>query len=193
MQPKDIDIFFEHVDQRVEQPLDVRLLGGAAGLIYGNARPTEDIDFEIGSSENDDRLVAAFKYAEEKTRIRAEYSKDVDHWSMISFGDYREHMRPYKKIGKVSIVLLAPEHWSIGKVARFYDTDVGDMIAVFKAQKTDLAALLQVWKGAMSKSPLSSSLFQFKQQVCRFVELHGPAIWQAQSDTEQLLDKFQKR
>ncbi len=179
MLAKDIDHFFECLDKELHAPTRVILIGGAAATLYGSKRPTEDIDFELQTSEPEDQLAKAILAAEMASGIKAQYSTDIDHWGMISLGDYRKHTRPYKKIGKITVELLQPEYWSIGKVSRYYDSDVEDMVLVFKRQKTDPNHLLAVWQEALKYSPVSNALFLFKQQVAQFFRQHGRGIWGA--------------
>jgi hypothetical protein len=47
MKARDINIFFTELDKRIDFPMQVILTGGAAGILQGVERVTQDIDFEL--------------------------------------------------------------------------------------------------------------------------------------------------
>ncbi len=190
MKSSDIDAFFKNLSQEIKRPATIILIGGAAALLLGGVRPTEDIDFSIASKESVDSLSKGISLSEKQSGIRAEYSDDIERWSMFDLLDYKKHTRPYKIFGKLKITILEPEYWSIGKMGRYYDSDVEDMICVFKKQKTNLKQLLTVWTKSLKKSPLSDDLFHFKKHAEHFLKTYGSRIWGRQFTLEKALHRF---
>lgn len=190
MKARDIDRFFQTLNAELDKPATVWLVGGAASLLMGGARPTQDIDFAIESRNEIQKLADGIIKTEKETDIPAQYAEDIDRWSMITFLDYKKHSKIYKRFGKVTVRLVNPEYWSIGKVARYYDSDVDDMLAVFSEQNTTPKKLLSVWSRAAKKSPLSDSLFQFKRQSRHFITLYGKRLWGKDFDGEAILKDF---
>lgn len=187
MQNQDIDKFFILLSKKLSKPVRVILVGGAASLLLGGTRPTHDIDFAIDGKNTHHEIEEGIKEAEKKTGIVSEYSEDIERWSMLTLLDYKKHTRFYKKFGRVTIEILEPEYWSIGKMGRYLDSDVQDMIVVFKKQKTNLASLLKVWKTSMKKSPLSDELFHFKKHIEHFLKTYGLEVWGRQFDLQKSL------
>lgn len=177
MTPRDIDHFFELLAEQCTAPMTIILTGGAAALLMGGVRPTLDIDCAITAKEMSADVDQIFSRITQQTQINVQYSEDIDRWSMISFLNYKKHTRPYKVFGKIKVEILEPEYWSIGKMTRFYASDVDDMVAVFKKQKTDPNRLVQVWSKALKKSPRSNAQFNFKRHVAHFFQKYGPTIW----------------
>ena len=68
-------------------------------------------------------------------------------------------------------MLLEPAYWSIGKIARYLDPDVDDLVRVFKKQRVPALKLAKLWGKALAKSPRSSASFSFKKHVEHFLEL----------------------
>ncbi len=71
----------------------------------------------------------------DETGIQANYAEDIDRWGMVTLLDYRNNTKLYKKYGKLALWVLDPAYWSIGKMTRFIDPDIQDMIQVFRKKK----------------------------------------------------------
>ena len=190
MQPEDIDHFFKVVSDHIDQPMRVGITGGTAANLFGTVRNTLDIDFEYQSELALDKVQHAINQAEQQTGIAAEFADDIDHWGMISLADYRQKLVPYKKIGHVDIYTLSVGHWSIGKLARYFEPDVQDLIQVFKKQNPTLDRLIEIWLNALSLSPKSPAQFEFKRHVVHFIQEHGKGIWGKTFDSETFLKGF---
>lgn len=190
MTPELIDRFFLNLSCQLGQPATVILIGGAAALLLGGARPTEDIDFAIKGKGPADRLADAISTARNQTGVKTEYAEDIERWSMLTLLDYRKHTRFYKAFGSLRVEILEPEYWSIGKVGRYYDSDIEDMIVVFKNQKIKVDDLLSVWKKSLEKSPLSDELFHFKKHVIHFLNTYGVQIWGGKFYPVDILKKY---
>jgi hypothetical protein len=127
----------------------------------------------------------AVHQAESETGIGTQFSENIDRWSQVSYLDYRKHLKKYKKFQQIEVFLLNPYFWSIGKITRYWDSDIQDMIAVFKKEKVDPVQLAKLWRQALQQSPRSTELFLTKQHVVQFFTTYGARIW---GDSFSLLD-----
>lgn len=182
MHRRQIDRFFKIVDAEFRQDAKAILTGAAAGTIWGSTRPSMDIDFAIDinkslSERNWKQLESAIRKAIDKTGIQANYAEDIDRWGMVTLLDYKNHTKLYKKIGKLSIRVLEPAYWSIGKMTRFINPDIEDMIHAFHKKKISPARLAEVWGEAFRSSPRSTTLARFRHHVESFFESYGTKIW----------------
>ncbi len=180
MKSNNCDQFFSVLAETWNSPVKVLLLGGSAAQVYGGARPTFDVDFEtalLEKSQNWEDFEKAVQQAEEQTGIGAQFSENIDRWSQVSYLDYRDHLKKYKEYNKIKVSLLTPPYWSIGKITRYLDSDVQDMMAVFSAEKVDSFKLAKLWLQALQKSPQSTELFITKKNAVHFFESNGEKIW----------------
>jgi len=191
---KTLDLFFKTLSEEWPHPTEILLLGGAAGLVVGSSRPTRDIDFEVSfASKHADRegFESAIQRIQERIGIDAQFSEDVSRWSMISFLDYSKHRKPFKRYGKIKVFFLDPPYWSIGKVSRYWDQDIRDMIFVFSKYKVDPMRLARLWQKALKESPLSDRLFSTKKQMHDFFKTNGRKIWGNSCPLEKILPLFE--
>lgn len=192
---EDIDLFFETLSKEWRYSAAILLVGGAVALIMGGERPTLDIDFEVsitskpGKWEDFARKASEVK---EKLGIGIQFSESAERWSQISFLDYGKHRRPYKKYGKITVNVLEPAYWSIGKVSRYWQRDIEDMQSVFLKEKPDPVQLAQLWLKALKDSPASTTLFGVKKQMRHFFETSGPKIWGKALPLVKILALFEK-
>ncbi len=196
MKARDIDRFFETLSQHWTLPTRITLTGGGAALLMGGARPTDDVDYEVSLEPPDaDREVFqhAVRSAQESTGINAQFSESIERWSEISLLDYRKHTMLYKRFGSLEIRLLDPLYWSIGKIARYWDQDVQDLVAVFSRTKPDPLTVAALWHRALHSSPASSSLFLVKQQAIHFFTHHGRTVWGKRFDPAAVTQLLEKR
>ncbi len=186
--------FFTIVGAEFHKSARIILTGAAAGTIMGSTRPSLDIDFGIElrkfSRENWQKLESAIQKAIEKTGIQANYAEDIDRWGMITLHDYRRRVTLYKKYGKLSIYVLDPAYWSIGKMTRFLDPDIQDMLLVFRKQKVPPGRLARVWGNALRESPRSIFLTRFRSQVEAFYLTYGKKIWGKDFDPSRSIGQF---
>lgn len=194
-----VDLFFLELDRALATPASVILTGAAAGAIYGNVRHSADIDFEIrlkrrktDGQRQDEIVERVIREVSSSLGISANYSDDISHWSMIDYLDYRRSSIPYKKIGRMDIRLLAPEYWTIGKMARFLEIDVNDMIKVIKKKRLRTEVLISLWARALRRSPLSLAKGQFRRNVENFFHMHGKKIWGRAFDRERAINDFKR-
>ena len=109
---------------------------------------------------------------------------------MISFLDYRKHAILYKKIGSLKVKILAPDYWTIGKMGRFLEIDIQDMIKVIKRKKIKSENLIALWAKALRSSPLSPAKGRFRNNVVFFLKEHGKAIWGKNFNLEEAIKRF---
>jgi len=181
MDRQQIDRFFKIVDAEFHQDARAILTGAAAGTIWGSRRPSMDIDFAIDlkspGEQNWKQMESAIRKAVDKTGIHANYAEDIDRWGMITLLDYKNHTKLYKKMGKLAVQVLDPAYWSIGKMTRFINPDIEDMIYVFRKKKVPPEQLAEVWGKALRASQRSTALARFRRHVESFFESYGKSIW----------------
>jgi len=200
MQKNLIDLFFKELDRTLSCPSLVILTGAAAGAIYGNVRQSVDIDFEIrlkrkdkNATRNQENILQdSIRETSSKLGIASNYSDDISHWSMIDYLNYRKTAIPYKKIGQIDVRLMAPEHWTIGKMTRFLEIDVKDMVKVIKKKRLSAGMLIALWARALRASPLSLTKGQFRRNVETFLNVHGKKLWGATFDRQRAINDFQR-
>lgn len=177
--------FFQLLARHFPAPCEIILTGAGAGALYGRVRPTVDLDFALrlkaGSPGAKERQWNAFGEAarrvSQRTGIALQYAEDIDRWSSITLLDYERHTRPFRKFGKMEVRLLEPAYWAIGKLARYLDPDLRDVIQVFRRQKTSWRRLCPVLGRALRRSPKSTAGFLFRRQVEDFLENYGRETW----------------
>ncbi len=198
MDKRQIDKFFQALNRNIEGlaaggKLEVILTGAAAGTILGGSRPSIDIDFEISCDKKNLKYIEdAINRASSVTGIAVNFSEDIDRWSQITFLDYRKHTAAYKTFGRVAVSVLSSAYWSIGKITRYLDPDVDDLVKVLRNNPVEPSALAALWGRALEKSPRSSASFTFKRHAEHFLRTYGAAIWGKGFDSENCLKAFWK-
>jgi len=194
MNLRQIDRFFQVLSEQLDEELVVLLTGAAAGTIWGQVRPSVDVDFAVQLRRRDketwEKLEAAIERAVKLTGTQANYAEDIDRWGLIALLDYKRRTHPYRRFGRLQVRLLDPAYWSIGKMTRYLDPDVRDMVQVFKRQKVPADRLARLWGRALKRSPRSAVLIQFRRQVEDFLRTYGPAIWGKQFDAGKTTRRF---
>ena len=196
MDRRQIDHFFKILDAEFNKGARIILTGAAAGHIMGSKRPSVDIDFAIklkkpGALEWEE-LESAIRKAIAETGIQANYAEDIDKWGMITLLDYENNIKIYKKYGSLAVWVLSPAFWSIGKVTRFLDPDIKDMIQVFRKTKIPPIKLAKVWGRALRESPRSTVLTRFRRQAESFFESYGIKIWGLSFNSARAIGQFHK-
>ena len=197
MSPRQIERFFSILAQEYRRPAWVILTGAAAGSLLGHVRPSLDIDFAIIPARRDSKTWEHIERAVERTvqltGIRANYAEDIDRWSPISFLDYQRHTRPYRVFGSLTVRLLDPAYWSIGKISRFLDPDIRDLVSVLRRQRIPAPRLLGVWARAIRRSPRSPAQTQCRRQVEDFLRGFGPRVWGKSFHADRAIELFHQR
>ncbi len=193
---KQIHEFFEVLARELNQPARVILIGAAAGALWGSVRPSQDVDFEIqvtGPSPSGERGVQrAIQRAVEATGIQANYAEEIGRWGMISLADYRRHTVLYRRFGKLELRLLDPAYWAIGKLDRYVQSDVQDLLFVLRKRKPSPDHVAQVWGRALRQSPLSETKLLFRRHVEHFLRAHGREIWGKRLDPASAIQAFHR-
>lgn len=190
-----IHLFLNALAQNLETPSEVILTGASAGFLMGHVRPSLDIDFEIqikgrSSRKTKAKLEEAVAKASQLSGLSAQYSENIGGWSMISYLDYRKKAVPYRRFGKLNVKVMAPEHWTIGKMARFFELDIRDMIQIIRKKKVRPSTLIRLWAKAVNSSPLSLELGTFRNHVIYFIRKYGKKIWSRSTNVEPLIQSF---
>jgi hypothetical protein len=197
MNERRIQQFFQILAREIDKSLVVILTGAAAGTLWGSKRQSQDIDFAIRAAKNNPTLWKEIDNAVQRTvrltGIAANYAEDIDRWGMISLLDYGKQTSFYRRFGPVTVRLMDPRYWAIGKLTRLYQSDIEDIVAVFKRQRPAFAATAAVWAKALKASPKSTALFGFKNNVEHFIEKHGKAVWGSRFDSEAGKTFFRKK
>lgn len=195
MNKRQIDLFFKMLDHELGLKGVVILTGASAGSLMGHVRPSFDIDFEIRLQKKDRRtkmkLESAIDKAAKIVGVACNFSEHMGGWSRIHYLDYRKTAVPYRTIGKLEVKLMAPEYWTIGKMARFLELDIQDMIKIIAKKKLKPEPLIRIWSKAVLSSVLSLELGQFRDHVIYFLKHYGRKLWGPRTDTVQLVRQFQ--
>ena len=194
-----VDQFFSELDKNIKDPIKIILTGAMAGVVLGNVRPSMDIDFEIefssvdnSSAESITAIESAIQATAKKLNLPAQYSESIQGWSQISFLDYRETSTIYKKIGKIEVRLLSPEHWSIGKMARYLPLDEMDLVFVLKKHHLGWEKIASLWGEALKNSIRSDKSREFRDHVIDFLKSKGKEIWGHNFDSATAITKFNR-
>ena len=189
-----VDRFFVELDRELGRPAEIILTGAALGALMGNIRPSLDIDFEIKvkGSKKRNLVHEAIRRASSKIGITVNYSEDIGHWSMISYLDYRKSAVPYQTIGRLRIKLMAPAHWTIGKMTRFLEIDIQDLLKVIKKKKLKANPLIRFWGRALRSSPLSMTSGHFRNHVVFFLRQYGKFLWGSGFDLDHSITLFKR-
>jgi len=196
MMPGGIDRFFRTLAREFGEPATIILTGAAAGSLWGHIRPSRDIDFGLTLRGRGrarwERFQAAVDRTVQRTGIQANFAEDLDRWSSITLLDYRRHTAPYRRFGQLQVRLLDPVYWSIGKLGRYFDLDVDDVVTVLRRRQVPAASVLRVWGRALRESPRSTALVQFRDQIEHFLRTYGTAVWGRAFDPEAAIRRFHR-
>ena len=196
MTPRQIERFFHILSRELDEPVTVILTGAAAGALWGYVRPSLDIDFAIiprrATRTNWPKIEQAIERTSRLTGISVNYAEDIDRWSSVSLMDYQRHKRLYRRFGTLELCLMDPRYWSIGKVSRYLDPDVKDLVEVLTRQRVPATRLIRLWAKALRHSPRSPSLTQFRVQAEHFLRTYGRTIWGKTFDVEQTIRQFER-
>jgi len=191
-----IDRFFQILAKELDELVTVVLTGAAAGILWGSSRPSRDVDFAIRPDQERpdtwERIEQAVERTVKLTGIMANFAKDIDRWGTITLLDYWEKARPYRQFGKLKLFLMDPAYWSIGKIGRYLESDVQDLLGVLSRKKVPVARLVRLWAKALRQSPPSSDCFRFRRQAESFLRTYGRSIWGKRFDPEGAIALFHR-
>ena len=196
MNERQIQRFFRVLARELNRPARVIVTGAAAGSLWGSVRPSLDIDFAItlsrGGRGRRDALETAIARTVQPAGIPANYAQDIDRWGLISLLDYRRHTMPYRTFGTLEVRLLDPVYWSIGKISRYLDPDVQDLLVVLKRRRIPAGRLIRIWARALRASPPSPARAQFRAQAEHFLRVYGQDVWSRRFDAETAVRQFHR-
>jgi len=194
---RQIQRFFRVLSREFSKPARLIVTGAAAGSLWGAVRPSLDIDFGVtmvGADRGDwEAFAGAVARTVQLTGIRADYAEDLDRWGAIALLDYQRHTLLYRAFGQLDVRLLDPVYWSIGKISRYLDPDVRDLVAVCKRRRLPADRLITLWARALRSSPPSTACTLFRTQVEHFLRTYGRVIWGKRFDTEDAIRQFHQQ
>ncbi len=197
MNKKKIHEFFKRLDRHLDQKATVIVVGAGAASLMGHVRPSFDIDFEIRLSRSTPaqkrKLAETILKTARETGVAVNFSENIGGWSMVSYLDYRKTALPYKEFGKLDVKLIEPCYWTIGKMTRFLELDIQDMVKIIRKKKIKPKRVISVWAQAFRSSDLSLELGQFKEHVLFFLKQYSKKLWGKEADPEKLSASFLKR
>jgi len=86
-------------------------------MLLGGIRPTRDLDFALVVAEQFEAdwpaVEAAVAEARDEAGIAFQYATDIDRWSSVSIPAARRRTRAFRRIGLLSVHLLAPTCWAV--------------------------------------------------------------------------------
>lgn len=196
MNKRQISLFFKILDRELALKATIILTGASAGSLMGHLRPSLDIDFEIKlenrHAQAKQKLEQAIDKAAQVSGVAVHFSENIGGWSRINYLDYRKTAVSYQKMGKLNVKLIAPEYWTIGKMARFLELDIQDMLKIIGKKKLKPKALIHLWAKAVRSSDLSLELGQFCDHVIYFLRRYGKKLWGRQTDVPSLINQFKQ-
>lgn len=182
MDKRRIHAFFKMLDHKLNLKARVILVGASAGTLMGHVRPSVDIDFEIlpvgkKTPSVKNRITKVIEEVSRVQRVAVNYSENIAGWSRVNYLDYRRTATLYKIFGQLEVRIVAPEYWTIGKMARFLELDVRDMLTIIHKKKIPAERLIALWAKAINSSDLSLELGQFRDHVLYFLRSYGTSLW----------------
>jgi hypothetical protein len=161
-------------------------------MVLGGSRPTGDIDFGLTTEGPVAEVETAIAAAAREVRVVVQYSTDIDRWSQVALPPSRMRTRPHRRIGRLSVHLLAPACWAVYKLARYLDADVEDIRAVLRREHVSPTGLARLCGESLRASPRSPHLFTFRRHVEHFFAAHGRAVWGARFDAARAVAAFHR-
>lgn len=192
MNKRQIERYFKILDKVYARKCKVIVTGAAAGALYGRVRATMDIDFSAETEDWED-FSDAVKETSMRTGIAAQYAEDIDRWSSITLMDYKKHTFSYGRFGHIEVRLMEPSYWAIGKLTRYLDPDVADLVKVLKKTGTKWQETASVAGRALRASPLSNVCFIFRKQTENFFKHYGKKVWGKAFDPNEAVAYFHKK
>lgn len=192
MNKRQVENYFKILDQLYGKRCRIILTGAAAGALYGRVRATMDVDFALPRADWQS-FAAAVEQAKRRTRISAQYTEDIDRWSAITYLDYERHTYVYRKFDKIELRLMEPAYWALGKLTRYLDSDVRDLVSVLAKTSTHWKDVAGVAGRALKQSPKSTACFQFRTQVENFFAKKGKKVWGKNFDFKKAVELFHQK
>jgi hypothetical protein len=192
---RQIEGFLATLAEELGRPARLYLTGAAAAALWGRVRPSVDIDFGIevaGGVAGARAVEQAVARTSRLHGIAASFAADIDRWGMITLLDYRRTSRLHARFGAIEVRLLHPANWAIGKLTRFLEPDVRDVVEVFRRQSVDARLASRTWGRALRASPASNAQAQFRAQVEHFFRHQGRRVWGPRFDAGEAIRIFRR-
>lgn len=175
-------------------PARAYLTGAAAAALWGRVRPSYDVDLGLElkrkTRSSGEIIQRAVERTTRLTGIAVSVAEDIDRWGMITLLDYKRTSRRYRQFGPLELRLLHPANWSIGKLTRNLESDLRDVVEVFRRQNVAPAKVVSTWGRALRASPASTAQFQFRRNVEHFLRQRGRRIWGKAFDADAATTTF---
>ena len=188
MTPRRIEAFLATFARELGQPARAYVTGAAAAALWGRVRPSLDVDLGVELTRKSrggwEPVQRAIDRTTRLTGIAASVAEDIDRWGMITLLDYKRTSRRYRRFGNLEVRLLHPANWAIGKLTRYLEPDVRDVVEVLRRQDIAAATVARIWGRALRASPASTAQFQFRRNVEHFFDRWGRHIWGAPFDPD---------
>lgn len=198
MTTRDIERFFRLAAEHFPGQARILLFGGGAAIIQTQPRETLDLDMEIlveGAARNSsivEPLVAALERAGQTLRIGVQAGIEIHRWSLINWGDYRNHQRHWKTFGGIRVSLLEPEYFALTKLSRASPVDLDDIRKVLVKHGGSWKVLAAACGRALRESPPSTAQDPFRRMVEHFLSSEGPRIWGKSYRSDDAIAEFRK-
>ncbi len=198
MTTRDIERFFRLAAEHFPGQARILLFGGGAAIIQTQPRETLDLDMEIqvdGGAQNSalvEALVTALEQAGRSLNIDVQAAVEVHRWSMINWGDYRNHQRPWKTFGGIRVLLLEPEYFALTKLMRASPVDLDDIRKVLTKHGGSWKVLAAACGRALRESPPSTAQDPFRRMVEYFLTSEGPKVWGKSYRPAEAIAEFRK-
>jgi hypothetical protein len=194
LRPADLSRFLVALAERLSFPVRIVLTGGCEAMLLGGTRPTGDVDFGVvhPGEKRWPAVEAAILEAAGAAGVAVQYSTDIDRWSSVAIPPGRFTTTPFRRIGRLSVHLLAPRCWAVYKLARYLDTDLDDLRIVLRRAAVPPLALARLCGESLRASPRSTRLFVFRRHVEHFLTTHGPAVWGRSFDAARAIAAFHR-
>ncbi len=198
MTRREIDRFFRVLSKSFPKSCRILLTGAGAGAVMGRIRATMDLDFAVRFERLErkkkeilwHKFDKAIKETTLRTGIAVQYAEDIDRWSSITYLDYDRRTKTYKRFGQIQVQILLPEYWAIGKLTRYLDPDVRDLVEILGHNQTPWRRTCRLWGKALGQSPKSTACGLFRRQVENFLTNYGRKIWGRRFPLDQALKEF---
>lgn len=173
--PKEkIDQFFKKLAERAPRAKGtIYVTGGAALILYGIPRLTEDIDMEIPQGLSEEDIVSVSK----EMGILVEFAVDIERWGMTALFNYRESAAAYQKFGGLTVKIVDPLNIIAPKLARFIERDIEDAVILIQKFKISRQDLLNHLEKVYQRSPASLEKGQLRGNIVRFLKEYQKKLW----------------
>ncbi len=177
--PKEkIDRFFRRLAEKAPAKRGtIYVTGGAALILYGIPRFTEDIDMEIPLGLNEEDILSAAK----EVGVIVEFGVDIERWGMTALFHYRENAALYQKFGGLTVKIVDPLNIIAPKLARFIERDIEDAVILIRKFEISQQDLLGHLEKIYRRSPASLEKGQLRGNIVRFLKEYQRTLWGKES------------